>query len=126
MFDAPPSGWVPPKRIDLMVMARDRLLEAALPVAMGDVPVQAVFEFALASNYWEHGVGSRRTMHKKVRGDIHKVAAYIRTKLALIGVVVVIEEVDHEFPQDLFDDALASGVDLRVIRCWQRPTPSSA
>ena len=72
------------------------------------------------SNYWEYGIGSRRTMHRKVEADLAKVAQYLRTGLALYGNVVVFEETDHDFPAAWEADAdPVTGVRTRVFRRWR-------
>src|SRR4051812_41767961 len=55
MYDR--TGSATPKRIDLAIIPRERLAAARLPVPAGEFPIEAVFEFALASNYWQFGVG---------------------------------------------------------------------
>ena len=69
-----------PKRIDLAIMPRDQLAAAPLPAATGALPLDAVFEFALASNFWQHGAGSPRPMLSKVNADVAKVAEYLQLR----------------------------------------------
>lgn len=109
-----------PKRIDLAVVAPGRLAGAGLPVPAGSLPLDAVFEFALASNYWEFGGGSPRAMRAKVDQDVDKVAEYLRTGLAARGYVVVVEECDHSFPAAYAADAGAAGVDVVLLQQWRR------
>src|SRR3989442_1083236 len=94
-----------PKRIDLALVQRDKLAAADLPVELGEFALDAVFEFALASNYWQFGIGSSRALIKKVDDDIAKVAQYLESGLATFGYVVVIEECDHKFPSSYMSDA---------------------
>jgi hypothetical protein len=108
-----------PKRIDLAIIDRERLMRAGLPVAIGDLRLDAVFEFALASNYWRFGGGSPRKARQKVDEDIAKVGAYLRSGLADRGYVVVVEECDHGFAPSLEADARAQHqVDVLLLRGW--------
>jgi hypothetical protein len=108
-----------PKRIDLAVVSRERLLEATFPTDLGSFQLDAVIEFALASNYWQFGGGSKKTIRRKIALDVEKVAEYLRSGLATYGYVVVIEEADHEFPCG-WDEKIdpATGVRTRVLRRW--------
>ncbi len=112
------EGAGPPKRIDLAVIGRSRLMDARLPVPLGALPLDAVVEFALASNYWEFGSGSPQSSLRKIRDDVAKVAEYLRSGLAHRGYVVVVEETDHGFPGDIEAHAPARGVELRLLRQW--------
>ena len=109
-----------PKRIDLAVVAPGRLAGAGLPVPAGALPLDAVFEFALASNYWKFGGGSPRAMRAKIAQDVDKVAEYLRTGLAARGYVVVVEECDHSFPAAYAADAGVAGVDVLLLQQWRR------
>lgn len=109
-----------PKRIDLAVVAPERLAGAGLPVPAGSLPLDAVFEFALASNHWKFGGGSPRAMRAKVDQDVDKVAEYLRAGLAARGYVVVVEECDHSFPAAYAADAGVSGVDVLLLQQWRR------
>ncbi len=109
-----------PKRIDLAVVAPGRLAGAGLPAHAGSLPLDAVFEFALASNYWKFGVGSPDAVRAKVDRDVDKVAAYLRTGLAARGYVVVVEECDHDFPAAYAADAGVAGVDVLLLQQWRR------
>jgi hypothetical protein len=112
-----------PKRIDLAVALRERLTKATFPTDLGSFQLDAVIEFALASDYWKFGAGSKRTITSKITRDIDKVAQYLRSGLATLGYVVVIEEVDHDFPDNWSDDVDAtSGVRTRVLRRWIEPS----
>jgi hypothetical protein len=114
------AGAPMPKRIDLAVMRRERLQSAGLPVAPGSVPLEAVCEFALASNYWEYGGGSPKVIREKVETDVAKVANYLHTGLADQGYVIVIEECDHSFtPAFVQSASIEHGVDVRLLRSWQ-------
>jgi hypothetical protein len=118
MYDTPHGAK--PKRIDLAIMRRDRLAAATLPAAAGALPLDAVFEFALASNYWRHGIGSRRALRDKVDTDVAKVAEYLRSGLATRGYVVIVEEADHGFPDTYAEHAgAASGVEVVLLQQWQ-------
>lgn len=115
----PAPGAHPPKRIDLAIIERDRLQAAPLPSAIGDVRLDVVMEFALASNYWMFGSGSPRVARTKVEADVEKVGEYLRSGLARRGYVIVIEECDHLFPADFAEaSARRLGVDVRLLRCW--------
>jgi len=108
-----------PKRIDLAVASRERLMEATFPTDLGSFRLDAVIEFALASNYWQFGTGSKETAHRKIALDIEKVAQYLQSGLATHGYVMVFEEADHEFPGDWDQQAYsATGVRTRVLRRW--------
>ena len=110
-----------PKRIDLAVVAPGRLAGAGLPVRpAGSLPLDAVFEFALASNYWKFGGGSPRVMRAKVAQDVDKVAVYLRTGLSVRGYVVVVEECDHGFPAAYAADPGVAGVDVLLLQQWRR------
>jgi hypothetical protein len=108
-----------PKRIDLAVVARERLLGASFPTPIGSFQVDAVIEFALASNYWEFGTGSKQTITEKIARDITKVQEYLTSGLATHGFVIVIEETDHGFPA-AWDEPMdqETGVRTRVLRRW--------
>lgn len=86
----------------------------------GALPLDAVFEFALASNYWKFGGGSPRAMRAKVDQDVDKVAEYLRAGLAVGGYVVVVEECDHSFPAAYAADAGVAGVDVLLLQQWRR------
>lgn len=108
-----------PKRIDLAVVSRGRLTEATLPTDLGSFRLDAVIEFALASDYWQFGTGSKKTIQRKIALDTEKVAEYLRSGLATSGYVVVVEEADHEFPSGWGEQADAvTGVRTRVLRGW--------
>jgi hypothetical protein len=114
------GGGAAPKRVDLAVVAPDRLAAASLPVNLGALRLDAVFEFALASNYWRFGAGSPRRLVRKVDGDVAKVGEYLSTGLAERGYVVVVEECDHRFSPSYADDARTSlGVEVLLLRSWQ-------
>lgn len=119
MFNVPTTGASRPKRIDLAIVDRDRLKSARLPTDLGTFRFDAVIEFALASDYWKYGAGSKNTAQRKIKNDIAKVAEYIRTGIAEYGYVIVIEEIDHAFPKSWNDDIdPATGVRTRVLRRW--------
>src|SRR5205814_1060762 len=109
-----------PKRIDLAVIPPDRLADVGLPVPAGGLSLDAVFEFALASNYWQFGGGSPQVLRAKVDDDVTKVAEYLRSGLAARGYVVVIEECDHSLPSGYADDARAAGVEVLLLQQWYR------
>ena len=109
-----------PKRIDLAVIPPARLTAAGLPVPAGGLPLDAVFEFALASNYWQHGGGGPKPLKAKVDADVAKVAEYLNSGLAARGYVVVIEECDHSFPPTYAAEARASRVEVLVLQQWSR------
>jgi hypothetical protein len=109
-----------PRRIDLAVIAPGRLAAAGLPVAPGALPLDAVFEFALASSYWQFGSGSAQTLRTKVDKDVAKVANYLRSGLAARGYVVVIEECDHSFPAAYAEQARVHGVEVLLLQQWCR------
>jgi hypothetical protein len=114
-----PTAKVRPKRIDLAVVERARLAGSPLPVAVGEFRLEAVFEFALASNYWQFGTGSPHALVSKVDGDVAKVGEYLRSGIADRGYVVVVEECDHRLRPSLLEDARAQhGVELLLLRCW--------
>ena len=98
MFDKPDGSELRPKRIDLAVVSRERLLAASLPTPIGSFRLDAVIEFALASDYWEFGAGSKRKIREKIADDITKVEEYLVSGLADHGFVIVVEETDHGFP----------------------------
>jgi hypothetical protein len=118
MYDK--SGGAAPKRIDLAIIPRDRLIVAPLPAPAGGFPLEAVFEFALASNYWQFGAGSPRATVAKVQADVAKVAEYLRGGLATRGYVVVVEECDHGFAANYAADTqAASSVELLLLQQWR-------
>lgn len=110
----------PPKRIDLAIISRERLLNTTFPIHAGGFRVDAVIEFALASNYWEYGTGSKKVSIKKIAGDITKVQEYLDSGLARHGYVVVVEETDHGFPA-AWDERIGAGLGVRtrVLRRWR-------
>jgi len=111
------AGAPKPKRIDLAIIPRQQLADASLPTDAGGFPLEAVFEFAHASNYWQHGTGSRQTIKNKIDVDVGKTAEYLRTGLARRGYVVVVEECDHGFPTDYADRVRADhGVEVLLLR----------
>lgn len=106
-----------PKRIDLALVAPERLQTAGLPVDPGDFALDAVVEFALASNYWQHGAGYPSTVLAKVQEDVTKSGEYLRSGLAERAYVIVVEECDHGFPSSLVDDAAERhGVEVWILR----------
>jgi hypothetical protein len=111
MYDAPRG--VKPKRIDLTIVPRERLATAPLPVPAGGLELDAVFEFALASNYWQYGTGSPRGLLGKVDTDVAKVAEYLRSGLATRGYVVVVEECAHGFPATYAHDARSASARVK-------------
>lgn len=117
MYDT--ATGIKPKRIDLAVMERDSLAATPLPTRPGSFPLDAVFEFALASSYWQHGIGSPKTMLKKIADDVAKVAEYLRSGLATRGYVVVVEECDHGFSASYATDAMAHGVEVLLMQQWR-------
>lgn len=121
-----PGQWmyettgIKPKRIDLAVMERDRLATTPLPASPGSFPLEAVFEFALASSFWQHGAGSLKPMVRKIADDVEKVAEYLRSGLATRGYVVVVEECDHRLPVAYVADAkLEYGVEVLLLQQWR-------
>lgn len=120
MFERPDGSGLRPKRIDLAVVARERLLGASFPTPIGGFRLDAVIEFALASDYWEFGAGSKDAIHQKIARDITKVEEYLASGLAAHGYVVVVEEADHGFPA-AWDEPVdpATGVRTRVLRRWR-------
>lgn len=108
----------PPKRVDLAIVDRERLAGAPLPVPLGDLQLDAVFEFALASNFWQFGAGSSGSVVEKVKSDVAKVAHYLRSGLASHGYVVVIEECDHGFGSTYGSDVRDDGVEVLLLRRW--------
>ena len=120
MFEQPEDSARRPKRIDLAIVSRQRLMGASFPTRQGGFRFDAVLEFALASNYWEYGVGSKKVITKKIFGDITKVQSYLVTGLATYGYVVVVEETDHAFPAGWVEPAgEETGVRTRVLRNWR-------
>jgi hypothetical protein len=117
MYDK--SGGTAPKRIDLAIIPRDKLGGAALPSRAGGFPLEAVFEFALASNYWQFGTGSARATLSKVDQDVAKVAEYLRTGLATRGYVVIVEECDHGFAADYVEAQTAAAVEVLLLQRWR-------
>jgi hypothetical protein len=89
-------------------------------VAAGALPLDAVFEFALAGNYWKFGSGSAQVLRTKVDKDVAKVAEYLRSGLAARGYVVVIEECDHGFPAGYAEQARVHGVEVLLLQQWCR------
>jgi hypothetical protein len=120
MFERPEGSELRPKRIDLAVVSRERLLGATFPKPIGGFQLDAVIEFALASNYWEFGAGSKEAIRKKIALDITKVEEYLVSGLAAHGFVIVIEETDHGLPV-AWDEPVdpATGVRTRVLRRWR-------
>jgi hypothetical protein len=113
---------IKPKRIDLAVVRRHRLAAATLPASPGSFPLDSVFEFALASSFWQHGIGSPKPMLGKISADVAKVGEYLRSGLAVRGYVVVVEECDHGLPAGFTEDARqAHGVEVLLLRQWRRP-----
>jgi len=116
-----PAGGVKPKRIDLAIVPRERLAAEALPAAVGGFQLDAVFEFAHASSFWQHGIGSPKPMLKKIDDDVRKVAEYRRSGLASRGYVVVIEECDHTLSASYVAEArTAHGVEVLLLEQWRR------
>lgn len=109
-----------PKRIDLAIVRRERLAAATLPGAPGSFPLDAVFEFALASSFWQHGVGSPGPLRAKVDADVGKVGEYLSTGLASRGYVLVVEECDHDFAADYVANARSrAGVEVLLLQRWR-------
>jgi hypothetical protein len=120
MFEKAEGSDLHPKRIDLAVVSRERLLSASFPTEIGSFQLDAVIEFALASNYWEFGGGSKQVIADKIAGDITTVQEYLVSGLATHGYVIVVEETDHGFPS-IWDESMdpETGVRTRVLRRWR-------
>ncbi|MGO9320542.1 MAG: hypothetical protein ACLQBY_07050 [Solirubrobacteraceae bacterium] len=121
MFEKAAGSELHPKRIDLAVVSRERLLSASFPTPVGGFHFDAVIEFALASNYWKFGAGNKHVIAEKIALDISKVQGYLVSDLATYGFVVVVEETDHGFPSawDKPTDE-ATGVRTRILRRWRK------
>jgi|HubBroStandDraft_3_1064219.scaffolds.fasta_scaffold90846_2 hypothetical protein len=120
MFEKAEGSELHPKRIDLALVSRERLLSASFPTHLGGFRFDAVIEFALASNYWKFGAGNKQIITSKIAGDITKVQEYLDSGLAANGFVIVVEETDHGFPV-AWDEPLdqETGVRTRVLRRWR-------
>jgi hypothetical protein len=112
-------GNAAPRRIDLAIIPRGGLAAARLPAPAGGFQIEAVFEFALASNYWQFGGGSPRAMLAKVDADIAKVAEYLQAGIAARGYVVVVEECDHGFAADYVERHATAGLEVFLLRRWR-------
>ena len=79
-----------------------------------------MIEFALASNFWKFGGGSKKVITDKIADDITKVQECLVSGLAATAFVVVIEETDHGFPS-AWDEPVdhETGVRTRVLRRWR-------
>ena len=66
MFERATESELRPKRIDLAIVSRERLLSASFPIHIGGFRFDAVVEFALASNYWEFGAGSKQASPRRL------------------------------------------------------------
>lgn len=87
-------------------------------MTQGGFAFDAVFEFALASNYWHFGTGSPRPLLAQVDADVAKCSAYLQRGLAHRSYVVV-KECDHAFPARCVDEARSRHrVEVVVLRQW--------
>jgi len=110
-----------PKRIDLAIAPRDRLAAAPMPAARGAFPLDAVFELALASSFWQHGAGWLKPVLAKVDADVAKVGEYLHAGLATRGYVLVVEECDHGFPDSYVTEQRDhTGVKVLLLQQWRR------
>lgn len=118
------AGLRPPS-IDLVIANRESLGSRTEPFSPGkrkDFLFDAVFEFRLASNFWERTLrnGKPAKPPAKVRSgigeDVKKVRKYLDTMLAQRGYVVVVEECDHGF--DRGDGKAVDGMSVRYLKCY--------
>lgn len=100
----PAKLGVKPPSIDLVIADRDKLARRTEPFSPSKKKsflFDAVFEFKLASNFWERELKSGKPARPPARvatgvqADIGKVRTYLDGMIAGRGYVVVVEECDH-------------------------------
>ena len=121
----PAKAGVRPPRIDLVVVERAKLAsltEPFTPSKTSDFLFDAVFEFKLASNYWERKLknGSPAkppaSVARSIAADKKKVRTYLDGMLARSGHVVVVEECDHGW--DRGDAKPMDGLSVHYLRAF--------
>jgi hypothetical protein len=118
-----PGGSLPARwRIDLAIVAPDRLAAANLPDTDGSFRFDAFFEFKYASDYWLHGTpfGNPEKTRAAVAADADKLVSCLDANICDRGYVVCFEQCDYGFPSAFSDDAEARhpGLRVRVLRAW--------
>jgi hypothetical protein len=114
----PTSQRVRPRKIDLAIVDRDRLATRTAPFSPAkdkDFLFDAIFEFKLASNYWNRPRKNGRagkppaSVAKSIDTEISNMRKYLRDLWATRGYVVVIEEADYgwKHPSDKSKDGLS-------------------
>lgn len=121
----PSKAGVKPPVIDLVVTDRAKLAKLTEPFAPGkkkDFLFDAVFEFKLASNFWDRPLKSGKPakpparVDAGVKADVAKVKTYLDTMLARRGFVVVVEEADHGWNRG--DGKVIDGLSIHYLKCF--------
>jgi hypothetical protein len=114
-----------PPRIDLAIVDHKRLAERTKPFSPSKTSeplFDAVFEFKLASNFWdrERARGRKPTPPKRVAASIEtdtaKVRSLLDTLIAARGYVVIVEEADHKW--DRPSTKPIDGLSTHFLRCF--------
>lgn len=121
----PSKIGIKPPVIDLVVTDRAKLAKRTEPFSPGkkkDFLFDAVFEFKLASNFWDRPLKSGKQARPPARvasgveADVAKVKTYLDSMLARRGFVVVVEEADHDW--DRGDGKAVDGLSVHYLKCF--------
>lgn len=114
-----------PPTIDLVIADRAklaRLTEPFAPNKKSDYLFDAIFEFKLASNYWQRTLRNGKqanppaTVAKSVSADIKLTRRLVDGLLAPRGYVVVVEECDHGW--DRGDSKAVDGLSVHYLKTF--------
>lgn len=121
----PTNGRKRPQRIDLAIVDRDRLARRTAPFSPArdkDFLFDAIFEFKLASSFWDYPRKSGRKprpparVEAGIKADTKKMGSYLRDLWANRGYIVVIEETDHGWKRPT--DASKDGLSVHYLKCF--------
>ncbi|MGK2877766.1 MAG: hypothetical protein ACSLFF_04210 [Solirubrobacterales bacterium] len=120
-----PASRARPRRIDLAIVDRDRLAQRTSPFSPAkdkDFLFDAIFEFKLASSFWDRPRASGRAprpparVESSIKSDVEKMGTYLHDLWASRGYVVVIEETDHGWERP--SDASTDGLSVHYLKCF--------
>ncbi|MBJ7458596.1 MAG: hypothetical protein JHD02_05355 [Thermoleophilaceae bacterium] len=121
----PTAGRSRPRRIQLAIVDRDRLVERTAPFSPArdkDFLFDAIFQFKLASSSWDRPRASGRKpkpparIEAGIKADVKKMSSNLRDLWANRGYVVVIEETDYGWTRP--GDASKDGLSVHYLQCF--------